>query len=580
MGKTGLLLFLLLLLYPFLELQDVFLQGITVEGICFVVLAILPIVVLLSRSFVWRINGLDIFFFLFGVWYCIRMIMESAFLDEWWLISMGTGGLLYFCARNVMTERHLFSFLILGGFVQVFWFILQVYQILPSKHYLFLGTGSFFNPALLGCFWAFSLLVSLWQGLNDRRKKWRIVYMGASFVFFVCLFIIDSRASWVACCIGMGWCLWWKWRGTSFACSLRALFRTKMFVGIAVIIVLLVGIGWGLYALRPDSVQGRFLIWRVIGHCFMESPWLGQGSLAAAYMPAQADWFREFDGMEERLLAGENVYAFNEFLHVAFEAGIFGLFLFIMLLLVALLYAWRGNKDIVCCGGLLLAVMSFGFFSYPFSSSFLVKIVVCIFALIARSSGDVFSWTNGWVKASRWFVVILLMLSMSIVIAEYRTAHRADKLLVEMNQHALQEDDLKCSDAYLLGNPDFVLCYGKFLYRKGLYRQALPVLEQGFQLRPTSALTCDLGYCYQVEKRYAEAEQAYCEAAFMTPAYILPHYRLFCLYQEMGKMELAKAKAQYMLDMPVKIVNSSVLRYRHQARIFLREKEEVEYKIE
>ena len=32
MGKTGLLLFLLLLLYPFLELQDVFLQGITVGG--------------------------------------------------------------------------------------------------------------------------------------------------------------------------------------------------------------------------------------------------------------------------------------------------------------------------------------------------------------------------------------------------------------------------------------------------------------------------------------------------------------------------------------------------------------------
>lgn len=79
MGKTGLLLFLLLLLYPFLELQDVFLQGITVEGICFVVLAILPIVVLLSRSFVWRINGLDIqlsFFFFFpcknsGLHFCI-----------------------------------------------------------------------------------------------------------------------------------------------------------------------------------------------------------------------------------------------------------------------------------------------------------------------------------------------------------------------------------------------------------------------------------------------------------------------------------------------------------------------------
>ena len=57
----------------------------------------------------------------------------------------------------------------------------------------------------------------------------------------------------------------------------------------------------------------------------------------------------------------------------------------------------------------------------------------------------------------------------------------------------------------------------------------------------------------------------------MVPAYILPHYRLFCLYKEMGELEKAKEKAEYLINMSVKVVNSSVLRFRNQAKIFLEE---------
>lgn len=123
------------------------------------------------------------------------------------------------------------------------------------------------------------------------------------------------------------------------------------------------------------------------------------------------------------------------------------------------------------------------------------------------------------------------------------------------------------------GNPDFVLCYGRTLFTRGEFSNALPVLERGFLLRPTSELVCDLGRCYMYRGRWKEAEQKYRLAANMVPAYIAPRHLLFKLYNMQGMSREARQEAEYMLKMPVKIVNSSVIRARGQARAFLKSKE-------
>ena len=122
---------------------------------------------------------------------------------------------------------------------------------------------------------------------------------------------------------------------------------------------------------------------------------------------------------------------------------------------------------------------------------------------------------------------------------------------------------------YLQGNADFVLCYGKTLFNHRQYAEALPVLENACALKPSSRLVCDLGMCYQQAGRNAEAEKASLSASFMTPAYIVPHYHLFNLYRADGSPGQAAIQAEYMLSMQVKVVNTSVLRIRNQARIFL-----------
>ena len=117
--------------------------------------------------------------------------------------------------------------------------------------------------------------------------------------------------------------------------------------------------------MRPDSVQGRFLIWQVIGSKLPEALWWGQGSLEALYMPLQAEWFREHSVSAYANVAGNNVYAFNEFLRILFETGIAGFVLFVLLIFTGCRHSFRGNQKSRDAGSVFLAILSFGFFSYP-----------------------------------------------------------------------------------------------------------------------------------------------------------------------------------------------------------------------
>lgn len=77
---------------------------------------------------------------------------------------------------------------------------------------------------------------------------------------------------------------------------------------------------------------------------------------------------------------------------------------------------------------------------------------------------------------------------------------------------------------------------------------------------------CDLGDCYRYAGHYAEAEETYWLSARMVPSRITPHSRLLELYQEIGDKDAARQEASYILEMPVKVVNTSVIRARHRAR--------------
>ena len=131
-------------------------------------------------------------------------------------------------------------------------------------------------------------------------------------------------------------------------------------------------------------MQGRFLIWQVIGSKLPEALWLGQGSLEALYMPLQAEWFREHSVSAYANVAGNNVYAFNEFLRILFETGIAGFVLFVLLIFTGCRHSFRGNQKSRDAGSVFLAILSFGFFQLPFFNRFDYNYRCCCFGCNCR----------------------------------------------------------------------------------------------------------------------------------------------------------------------------------------------------
>lgn len=565
-------LFIMLLLCPFFYNEDTFLTGITARFIGTIFL-ISCMIILLLRNDILKFNRLDLIFILFILFYGFRILLAHPVFNSNYLIHLLIVISAYVYFRNIRYGNIFFLILYLAGLIQSIWYVLQILNLVPSYHYLFEGTGCFSNPSILAIF----LVVALLSGIASFQMKYKFLFkvlwwIGLIFLFG-CIATINSRASWIALLVGAGW-IGWTEKTWNLKMHIHTLFKKHLFIKYLcfglMIGVVLCGI-YGLYLMRQDSVHGRFLIWKVIGSNLFESLGFGHGGLQARYMPLQAQWFMSSPTSIFNKFAGNNIYAFNEFLRITFEAGIVGFFLFYSLIITAGIYSFRGNRISHYSGAIFISMICFGLFSYPFSIDITIVIAVVILAVIAGNFSDCFS-----VRCQGIFNKYLIG-SMFLVLGiftsrEYILEKKADLLLSKVQQDFSVSDRIEAVTLYeyLRGNPDFVLCYGKTLFNHKLYEEALPVLEQAFHLKPSSELVCDLGICYQYTKNYDKAEEAYLLASYMTPVFIIPQYRLFNLYVECENVEKATEKAEYLLSMPVKIVNTSVLRIRNQAGIFLK----------
>lgn len=556
-------LFWMLEIYPFYLQAESFFQGLTGEMVLFVLLGAGTMGTLL-RAKIWKINLLDVSLVLFVLWYCCSTAFRHSVVDHWEAVRTVEYTLLYGYFRSISISRPFFLFLFVAGVIQALWGLLQCMGIVEVNHYAFAATGSFFNPALWGIFLTLAFLSGLSLYRSAGQKVARMLWVAGMVVLLVGIVFSGSRASWLALLAGGVW-------------QLRTVSkerRGKLFCRNWLWFTLVLGgvFAFGLYAMRPVSVHGRFLIWQVIAGHIPDAFWCGHGALKASYMQMQGEWLQQHAESSWGMLAGNNVYAFNEFLRVLFESGMIGLLILLGLSWIALGNAWKCGKSAGTAGSLMVALAVFSLFGYPFESEWLVMIGVAVLAIISRHV-PVKAWNGDRRGIVRWGVMLMMVATFIYAVPVYCVMKKADMLLEKAQYDAgiLAESGLEKCYRELKGDARFVPAYGKLLYRQKRYAEALPVLERAACLMPSSQLLCDLGDCYRHGKLYRKAEEAYLSAARMVPAYIFPQYCLFNLYRETGNMDKALEKAGYMLEMPVKVVNTSVLRFRNQARVFIRE---------
>lgn len=540
-------LFFMLILYPVCCRADSFLSGITAGFIGMMLLLVCGNIVLIRKS-EYCFNRPDLLFLVFALWHGGVSLFRGRVFDTWAVIQSITYVLLYFYCRNVNLKKLFFLLLYVAGLTQAIWSILQLSGVLPSGHPILNGTGCFFNPGILGIFLVLASLAGI--ALFDKRFSSGYKFLWAlGLALLLCgILLSQSRSAWIALMAGCCWLFFTSNR--KYLLLLKIDGKEKHFLNYSVLlsvgVIIISAILYSLYALRPESVQGRFLIWQVITKKWTASPWFGQGPLQAAYMPAQAEWFRANPGSVLTTVAGNNTYAFNEFLRITFEAGIIGLVLFLCLLVICGIYAWRGNRFACQAGSLLLAVVCFGQFSYPFSIPLITMVSLITLAMLSQNSLPEYQVVFRPGVPIKCLLCILLCFLLFFTFREYHREKQADRLLAGAQHHpAILADTLMIRlYKHLEGNPDFMLCYGKTLCNHELYTVARPVLEQAYHLKPSSGLVCDLGRCYQYSSQYSQAEQSYLLAAAMTPAHIFPHYCLFLLYRENRRYGESSRKGQ------------------------------------
>ena len=222
---------------------------------------------------------------------------------------------------------------------------------------------------------------------------------------------------------------------------------------------------------------------------------------------------------------------------------------------------------------MLLAILCFGLFSYPFTEGLIIIIALILMANIVNTISYITKYSFRPTSYLRYGVLVFVFFFLFISTKEFLSLKQIDTLLRESKKSPsiVTSESLKNHYKRLSNNSDFVLCYGKSLYDNELFTDALQVLQQASRLKPSSDLICDLGRCYQYAKNYDEAERNYTLATYMVPSHITPRYHLFNLYLETGDKEKAIKKAKSILTMPVKIVNTTVIRVRNRAKIYLEE---------
>lgn len=122
-------------------------------------------------------------------------------------------------------------------------------------------------------------------------------------------------------------------------------------------------------------------------------------------MPMQAAWFQAHPDSPLIKYAGNNLYAFNEFLRIVFESGITGLILFSVLCGTGIYAALKGNRQARQAGSLLIAGIGFGLFSYPLSVPLLASLSLIVLAIISQNSFTPYRTSLG---KSRWIILYFI----------------------------------------------------------------------------------------------------------------------------------------------------------------------------
>ena len=461
--------------------------------------------------------------------------------------------------------------LILIGITEAVWGLQQMRGYSVSNHPLFKLTGSFFNPGPYSGYLAIILPLCLWVVLRFNKLLHGIAWIAISVIVLV-LPAGMSRSAWIAAIIACGWVYWVERINREKSKAIYKKYRKFL---IPLSILFLLACGWifsEVYALKRDSADGRLLMWKVTGKAILHQPITGTGlgGFPAAYAEEQARYFQAEAATDtEKRVAGCPEYAFNEYLQIGLEQGIFGLVLFISWI-VSLFICGTRNQQQGAVGG-IIALAIFALSAYPLQlPSFWILFIflgtICTSG--TQTSAIISIRQKGFIRGGRLLIAImglLLFIRQADTYKAYSQWYQLQILYRNKAYRSVVEDYLSLQTK--LGHkPKFLFEEALCLNNTGQYDTAIQVLEQAKQLSGDPMIRYMIAKNKQALGKFAEAEQELRQAILILPERVYPYYLLAKLYAEPAFYHPDKLKvaAQEVLTKEPKVQSTAIREMREE----------------
>lgn len=457
----------------------------------------------------------------------------------------------------------------------------QIAGIYPSNHSLFVLTGTFYNPGPYSGYLAAVLPIALHRMLVSNGKKDRLSV--AQYYFSMCVLLLIccvlpagmSRAAWFASLISCGYVVLRVYR-----------VKVKSFVSkhrYAVSGVLIVGalLASSAYFMKRDSADGRLLIWKITFQAIASSPCGEENgrTFSTIYGDAQERYFTNCEYSEsEAWVAGTPDFAFNEYLQIAVEYGVWVSILLVTVLLVLSMIA-GGRKQLAGIDGCLVSLMVFACFSYPLHIPAIVSVWLLTLMVLCGEGLVMIKRKRNAVAVLLPVVVAGLTASMDMYgIYSERTRAVREWMPVRVLYHsgafnAAAEEYGKLYDK-MSWNKDFCFEYGRALYKARSYGKAEEVLLKAMEVSGDPMILNMLGRNAQESGEYGKAEKYLLRSTRRLPERVYPHYLLVKLYAEPEYFDRIKLirEAECVLNAEPKVNSTAIREMRQEVKKILEDK--------
>lgn len=446
-----------------------------------------------------------------------------------------------------------------------------------SKNEYFVLGGSFSNPGIYAGYLSIvsPMILALLLTYKRIKKAVNICYVLVACLLFIAymLIISQSRGAWLACGLGCGLVVANHY---SLSPKIKNLLHstTRKIVAIVCVAILVCSVSYALYQFKADSAFGRILVWKIALSFPSTLFGNGIGFFEADYGKQQAAYFASGKGIEaEQYVADFVGCAYNEFLEMHIEQGIFALVLFIYILFAAFHRRKRGNStSFIGAQASIAAVIVLMFVSFPLK-------ILAIYMYLMFCLAVVFYAQKGNTQLSvRWLKIKLPIIAFLIAIAGmYYTcgSHLLRKGQVQVFRGQLDKGIkmYEKAEPILKNNGLFHFYYGSALSMKQEHRMAVNQLEISVKKSSNPNSFMLLGNTYKELGQFDKAKANYLMAINMAPSKLYPQYLLVNLLIENQEKEMAQVWANRILKTKEKVPTTAAREIKSEMKEFLKNSE-------